>query len=360
MGSLLDDLESVLTKVQHAKQKLSKADGSSGTCASLLDSSIEPGNKEGGGDGEKDFPIVTIVIIVAGCLMIGKYLLTEYSYIKAKMSASKSPDFTIGDVIGYRLDFHLSSNEMAKPAMLFGVTFALILLSTVSLMVTGEDVSSAMWQSWTWVVDTGSHTDAESMDVRIVALATTLGGMFVFAIMIGIITDVIGEKVDDLKKGKARVIENGHTLMLGWSDKSLAIIQQLALANESDGGGVVVVLAKNDKEAMEATLEAACDTKDGGVDLKGTEVIFRSGCSLTEHDLEKVSVEQARAIIALADGDDPNEADSRMVLQVALMLSLVEACHMTNQSTPTHGAAGDVASRHLETIQHQGACGVRD
>jgi hypothetical protein len=142
MGSLLDDLESVLTKVQHTKQKLSKADGSSGTCSSWL--GIEPGNKEGGGDGEKDFPIVTMVIIVAGCLMIGKYLLTEYSYIKAKMSASKSPDFTIGDVIGYRLDFHLSSNEMAKPAMLFGVTFALILLSTVSLMVTGEDVSSAI------------------------------------------------------------------------------------------------------------------------------------------------------------------------------------------------------------------------
>ena len=52
--------------------------------------------------------------------------------------------------------------------------------------------------------------------------------------MVGIISDFIGEKVDDLKKGKSRVIESRHTLMLGWSDMSLAIIQQIALANESE------------------------------------------------------------------------------------------------------------------------------
>jgi len=197
MAALFHSLESVLSKVQQAKQKLATADGSTGTCASLLDS-LEPNTKEGGGGG--NFPFVTLVIILAGSLGIGYFMSREYSYIKAKMSSSKSPDFTIGDVIGYRLDFYLSSNKMAKPGMLFGVTFALILLSTVGLMVTGEDLSSAMWQSWTWVVDTGSHTDAESLDVRIVALVTTLGGMFVFAIMIGIITDFIGEKVHDLNK----------------------------------------------------------------------------------------------------------------------------------------------------------------
>ena len=154
----------------------------------------------------------------------------------------------------------------------------------------------------------------------------------------------MGWQVDDLKKGKARVIESGHTLMLGWSDMSLAIVQQIALANESNGGGthfacfpgtklqrltqqialanesdgggtqftcftgtnghtqvqiltqqallgVIVVLAKNDKEAMEIDLEAAIESKDDGLDLKGTSVIFRSGCTLTEHELAKVRAE---------------------------------------------------------------------
>ena len=42
------------------------------------------------------------------------------------------------------------------------------------------------------------------------------------------------------------------------------------------GGGVIVVLAKNDKEAMEAELEAAIDAKEGGLQLKGTEVMICS------------------------------------------------------------------------------------
>jgi hypothetical protein len=35
------------------------------------------------------------------------------------------------------------------------------------------------------VADAGSHADAEGLAVRVVALATTMGGMCVFALMIG-------------------------------------------------------------------------------------------------------------------------------------------------------------------------------
>ena len=55
--------------------------------------------------------------------------------------------------------------------------------------------------------------------MRLVAFSATIGGMCVFALMIGIISDTIGEKVDELKKGKSRVIEKGHTLLLGQSTK---------------------------------------------------------------------------------------------------------------------------------------------
>ena len=84
--------------------------------------------------------------------------------------------------------------------------------------------------------------------------------MLIFALMIGIISDYIADKgelslilyfvlgsitllktslrnnllsisteVDDLKKGKSRIIDIGHTVMLGWNDKSLAVIHQVEL-----------------------------------------------------------------------------------------------------------------------------------
>ena len=57
--------------------------------------------------------------------------------------------------------------------------------------------------------------------------------------------------MDDLKKGKSKVIEKGHYLVLGWTDKSIQLLYELALSFESSGGGVIVVLAEHEKVEME-------------------------------------------------------------------------------------------------------------
>jgi hypothetical protein len=50
--------------------------------------------------------------------------------------------------------------------------------------------------------------------------------------------------------GKSKVLEQGHSLILGWSDKTLPLCQELCLANESMNGGVIVILAELEKEEM--------------------------------------------------------------------------------------------------------------
>lgn len=162
-------------------------------------------------------------------------------------------------------------------------------------------MASSVWQAWTFVADPGTHADTDGSLVRPVAFLITIGGMLVFALMIGIINESIGEKMDDLKKGRSRVIESGHTLMLGWNDKSLAIIQQIALANESEGGGVVVCLSENDKGEQESVLSSAVESLQGPLRLLGTQVIFRNGNPIHEHEMMNVSVKSARAIICLTD-----------------------------------------------------------
>ena len=63
----------------------------------------------------------------------------------------------------------------------------------------------------------------------------SLGGLLVTALLLGLVSDTIGDYFDSLKKGKADVIEQDHTLILGWNDKIIPIIKQIALANESLG-----------------------------------------------------------------------------------------------------------------------------
>lgn len=61
-----------------------------------------------------------------------------------------------------------------------------------------------------------------------------------------------------------------------------SLLKQLAIANKSIGGGVIVVLAERDKEEMEM------DIAKLEFDLMGTSVICRSGSPLILADLKKV------------------------------------------------------------------------
>lgn len=63
----------------------------------------------------------------------------------------------------------------------------------------------------------------------------SVGGLLVTALLLGLVSDTIATFFDSLKKGKADVIERGHTLILGWNDRVLPIIKEIALANDSEG-----------------------------------------------------------------------------------------------------------------------------
>ena len=52
----------------------------------------------------------------------------------------------------------------------------------------------------------------------------------------GFVVDAVMEKMNDLRKGKSAVKEWDHTLLIGWTDRSIAFISQICLANESSGG----------------------------------------------------------------------------------------------------------------------------
>lgn len=114
--------------------------------------------------------------------------------------------------------------------------------------------------------------------------------------------------------------ETGHTLIIGWSVKSLSVMIQLAKAGESAGNNVVVCLSdQREKEDMENDI-AQCDFNFANV---GTRVVCRSGSPLSHHDLKRVSFFRARSIIIL--GDDENDAETNDARSLQILLSIVSA-----------------------------------
>ena len=274
---------------------------------------------------------LTLLSFILGTNLIARFLLKEYTQVKQKADSMATnttanhrnqKQITTSEMLEYRMDYYFSTSKWSKVLFLLSLTFILIVIGATLLALASQDhsLSNAAWLSWTYVADPGTHADApEGILVRAISFSITLGGMIIFALMIGIISDSIGEKVDELKKGKSRVVESEHSIVLGWNDKSLAIVQQIALANESEGGGTIVILADEDKEELEDLLQCAIMSKENPLRLLGTEVIIRSGNPLLESELRKISLSSARSVIALSktqEDMDPDEADANQVRQV--------------------------------------------
>ncbi|KAL3341640.1 hypothetical protein AABB24_025924 [Solanum stoloniferum] len=102
------------------------------------------------------------------------------------------------------------------------------------------------------------------------------------------------------------------------NDLQGSLLNQLAIANESLGGGTVVVMAERDKEEMEL------DIAKMEFDFRGTSVICRSGSPLILADLKKVSVSKARAIVVLAEDGNADQSDARALRTVLSLTGVKE------------------------------------
>ncbi len=90
------------------------------------------------------------------------------------------------------------------------------------------------WKSLMATLDPGTMGGDEGWDYRIVRFTATLIGIFLISILIGSIASGIDQKIEELKRGRSRVIDGNHTLILGWSEKIFTIItfRHIAIENQ--------------------------------------------------------------------------------------------------------------------------------
>ena len=215
----------------------------------------------------------------------------------------------------YWFDNYMSRGSSAMLTGLFVLSALIIFIVAALVKLTnsapdGESFFQVAWMGLLRTLDSGTMGgDTGSPFFLFMMLVVTFGGVFVVSALIGIINNGIEDKMDELRKGRSAVLENDHTLILGWNTQIFTIISELILANESrKSGAVIVVLADQDKVEMED------DISERIPDTKNTRIICRSGSPIDLTDLEIASPHTARSIIVLADGADPDTHVIKSVL----------------------------------------------
>ncbi len=167
----------------------------------------------------------------------------------------------------------------------------------------------AAWEGLMRTLDAGTMGGDSGWGFRLSMFIVTIGGVFFISALIGVLTTGVEGKIEELRKGRSRVLENKHTVILGWSPQIFTIIPEIVAANENQPGGVIAILADKDKVEMEEEIRARV------ADTGKTRVICRSGQPIDPSELEIVSPHTARSIIILPPEEgDPDSSVIKTVL----------------------------------------------
>ena len=249
--------------------------------------------------------------------------------------------------IQYWFDNFMSHGTPALIAGLFLISALIILAVAALVRLTGsapEGVSfwGIAWMGLLRTLDSGTMGgDTGSGFFLFMMLVVTLGGVFVVSALIGILNNSLQDKIDALRKGRSLVIEDGHTVILGWSAQVFTIIAELVEANTNRRqGACIVILADQDKVRMEDAI------RERVPDTKNTRLICRSGNPIDLNDLELASPHTARAIIVLPEGDDP---DSHVIKAVLALTN-----NPGRREDPYHIVTQIREARNMEVVQMLG------
>ena len=187
-----------------------------------------------------------------------------------------------------------------------------------------DDGKTAIWWAFLRLTDPGYLGDDEGLSRRVFSTVLTLLGYVLFmGSLIAIMTQWLNQKIRNFESGLTPIARRNHILILGWTNRTPAIVEELMRSEERvrrflerlGARGLHVVILSEDV-SLERTMELRSAL---GSLWKAHKITFRSGIPLRLEHLERVDFQNASAII-LPGADfaygSADESDTRIVKTV--------------------------------------------
>ncbi|HEY9647640.1 MAG TPA: hypothetical protein V6C88_14790 [Chroococcidiopsis sp.] len=259
----------------------------------------------------------------------------EKSIARRSKTRRKMHHSSLMDRWRYGFDNFMARGTVALVSGLALVSFTFILVMAVLVNLSGVapeggdrlSLPEALWGVLMRTLDSGTVGGDTGWVFRLSMLFVTFGGIFVVSTLIGLLSSGIDAKLEDLRKGRSRVIETDHIVILGWSLQIFTLISELALANANQSDTCIVILSESEKVEMESAL---ADTLGK---LPRIRLVCRTGSPSSMADLGIVSIQTARSIILLNPPSD--YADTQLIKTLLAITniprSLPEPYHIVAQ-----------------------------
>ncbi|MFF5958189.1 CASTOR/POLLUX-related putative ion channel [Streptomyces luteogriseus] len=215
-----------------------------------------------------------------------------------------------GDRVRYWFDSTLARGASALVGWMALLCLAVVVPASALVVWTDphapESLPDRLAQVWRLTGETLRLGGATGTPLRVtMSVLLALVALLYVSTLVGLITTALTERLTALRRGRSTVLEQGHVVVLGWSEQVFTVVGELVAANDNQRRAAVAVLADRDKTAMEEALS----TKVGP--MGRTRLICRSGPTTDPSVLTLTSPATAGVVLVLPR-DEP-DADAEVV-----------------------------------------------
>ncbi|GGS64473.1 NAD-binding lipoprotein [Streptomyces griseoviridis] len=216
----------------------------------------------------------------------------------------------LGDRARYWFDRTLARGAAALVGWMALLCLAVVVPANAVLVWTDSDAPASLTdrlaQVWRLTGQTLRLGGATGTPLRVMtSVLLALVALLYVSTLVGLITTALTDRLTALRRGRSTVLEEGHAVVLGWSEQVFTVVGELVAANANQRRAAVVVLADRDKTLMEEALGPRTGP------FGRTRLICRSGPTTDPAVLPLTGPATAGAVLVLPH-DEP-DADAEVV-----------------------------------------------
>jgi Castor and Pollux, part of voltage-gated ion channel/Calcium-activated potassium channel slowpoke-like RCK domain len=134
--------------------------------------------------------------------------------------------------------------------------------------------------------------------IKVTTILSGIIGIIMLSALIAFITTELEKLLYKFRKGTGPILEENHTVILGWNHRVIGVIEELIIANESEKKEKIVILSSEEKEFMDDYISKNVN------EFKTTTVITTNGNTASLNEFSRINIAEARSVIIMASSSD--------------------------------------------------------
>jgi len=308
---------------------------------------------------------LTLIICLVLCIYVPGIVVSRVCNMDSQ-NFGGIKDRTLFELFWYRWNGWLASPTFTWQilAIFFGTLMCIAVTAILVMKGGSTNLGEATLMAFVFISASSQKLNSGSQECLLGTVCTTVG-LFLLAVLLSVSNNYFKSKIQSAQEGSEPVVEGNHVVILGFSNHTPALIEELTLADDK---AVLTVLALQEKHMV--------DQQTKNLKLRKARLSVRSGNWSSAHAMQQVGANGARSIIIPEDPSVSRESSDAQTIaalrtlrgeewpmngHVVAQCSLARNEHLMHSIHPGKALilSGDKLGRLLvQSAQDEGLCNI--